>query len=41
LGRFFAKGLHAELKSPSAGVLDLILLPINKDDELAGQDGVS
>ena len=41
LGRFFAKGLHAELKSPSAGVLDLILLPVNKDDELAGQAGVS
>ncbi len=41
LGRFFAKGLHAELKSPQAGELDLILLPVDKDPQPTGQHGVS
>ena len=32
LGRFFAKGLSAELFCPTAGEIDLTLLPLKKED---------
>ena len=39
LGRFFAKGLRAELESPSSTELDLILLPNKSENESTGNHG--
>lgn len=41
LGRFFAKGLNAEIKSPSPEEIDLILLPTQSEIETTSQHGVS
>ncbi len=41
LSRFFAKGLNAELVSPSTGKLDLMLLPKGDETALTSQHGIS
>ena len=41
LGRFFAKGMQAELLTPQEGELDLMIIPKQNEVEQTGQDGIS
>ncbi len=41
LGRFFEKGMQAELLTPQEGELDLMIIPKQNEVEQTGQDGIS
>ncbi len=41
LGRFFAKGMQAELRSSQEGELDLMIVPKQNEVQTTGQDGIS